>query len=276
VEVARLPRKIDAVLTVATEAERLKICEQTPFFYWAKHNQLEFKGRRDALTETGYHTIDGRKHFLLSEQKISPFALAVTIICASKPRTVLTYAEKLERPFVPVTDGYYKREGHPPVYLIVVNELPLLPKNYPLLVFAASERKFREFLQQIIQERSSIYIRYAYEVRPKVTKAVLTMAGISATLSRKDLEFMAEDIGSELMAFMEPEDVVKGMDAEKQRRLVELLDPQPLLDKLSVEELLQGISPEKQKTLFEMLSKMQETGTRSHQEKNGVRTPDEP
>jgi hypothetical protein len=102
------------------------------------------------------------------------------------------------------------------------------------------------------------------------------MAGISATLSRKDLEFMAEDIGSELMPFMEPEDVVKGMDAEKQRRLVELLDPQPLLDKLSVEELLQGISPEKQKTLFEMLSKMQETGTRSHQEKNGVRTPDEP
>jgi hypothetical protein len=48
----------------------------------------------------------------------------------------------------------------------------LLPKNYPLLVFAASERKFREFLQQIIQERSSIYIRYAYEVRPKVTKEV--------------------------------------------------------------------------------------------------------
>jgi hypothetical protein len=85
VEVGRLPRKIDAVLTVEAEEERQKIGTETPFFYCLKHNQLEFKGRRDRLTEEGYHTIDGRKHFLLSEQKFSPFELTVTIICANKP-----------------------------------------------------------------------------------------------------------------------------------------------------------------------------------------------
>jgi hypothetical protein len=44
---------------------------------------------------------------------------------------------------------------------------------------------------------------YVYEVRPKVTREVLTMAGIS-TSSRKDLEFMAEDIGPELVPFLKP------------------------------------------------------------------------
>lgn len=256
------------MLTVATEAERLKICEETPFFYCAKHNQLEFKGRRDPLTEAGYHTIDGRKHFLLSEQKISPFELAVTIICASKPQSVLTYAEKLERPFTPVKAGYYKREGPPPVYLIVVNKLPLLPKNYPLLVFAASERKFREFLQQIIQEGNSTYIRYAYEVRPKVTKEVLTMAGISATLSRKDLEFMAEDIGPELVPFLEPEEVVDGMDAEKQVRLFKT-SLEKLLKSVGLEKLLTEVTPENRKQLFEMLLKMQAANSVTNKEKNG-------
>ena len=111
VEVGRLPRKIDAVLTVEAEKEREKICVETPFFYCMKHNQLEFKGRRDPLTEQGYHTIDGRKHFLLSEQKFSPFELTVTIICAGKPQKVMTYAQRLQRPFAPLADGYYKREG---------------------------------------------------------------------------------------------------------------------------------------------------------------------
>lgn len=260
VEVGRLPRKIDAVLTVEAEEERQKICVETPFFYCAKHNQMEFKGRRDRLTEEGYHTIDGRKHFLLSERKVSAFELTVTVICAGKPQAVLTYAQQLQRPFMPVADGYYKREGYPPLYLIVINELPIIPKNYPLLLFASSDRKFREFLEQVVVAGNSTYIRYAYEVRPKVTKEVLTMAGISSTLSREDLEFMAEDIGPDLAPFLKPEDVVKGMDPEKQVRLFRS-SLEELLKSIGLEKLMTEMNPENRKQLLELLLKVQ-TSTR--------------
>lgn len=117
----------------------------------------------------------------------------------------------------------------------MINELPVTPKNYSLLLFAASEDKFREFLEQVVAQRDRVYIRYAYEVRPRVTKEVLTMAGISATLSREDLEFMADDIGRELMAFLPLEERLAGA---------------------SVEELLTVLTPEKRKRLLELMLKM--------------------
>ena len=49
------------------------------------------------------------------------------------------------------------------------------------------------------------------------------MAGISTTISRKDLEFMAEDIGPELVAIMSPEEVAASLEPEKQKKLLALL-----------------------------------------------------
>lgn len=99
-EVGRLPRTIDALVTIEDETERQKIRAETLFFYFLKHNQLEFKGHHDRLTKTGYHTIRRRMEFLLREKAVSPFDMTVTIISAGRPRTVLTYAGELKRPFV--------------------------------------------------------------------------------------------------------------------------------------------------------------------------------
>ncbi|NJR52116.1 MAG: hypothetical protein HC780_23615 [Leptolyngbyaceae cyanobacterium CSU_1_3] len=64
---------------------------------------------------------------------------------------------------------------------------------------------------------------------------------------------MAEDIGPELVPFLKPEDLLKGLDAEKQRRLLALvsveerlsgLNPKQLLAHLSIEERLSDISLE--------------------------------
>ncbi|MCE7980782.1 MAG: hypothetical protein DYG89_06285 [Caldilinea sp. CFX5] len=156
--------------------------------------------------------------------------------------------------------------------------MPIVPKNYPLLVFASSQQKFRDFLQQMITEGKNTYIRYAYEVRPQVTKEVLTMAGISSRLSRKDLEFMAEDIGRELVAVMdpkdvmqamEPQDVIEGMDEEKQRQLLALFSPEERLADMSVDELLKGISPETQKALLDFLLKSNAVPTPAEKQSNG-------
>lgn len=146
--------------------------------------------------------------------------------------------------------GYYQSKEQPAIYLIVVNELPITPLNYPLLVFAASEQKFREFLQQVIAKGDATYIRYAYEVRPQVTKEVLTMAGVPSSLTREDLEFMAEDIGVEMIGVMKPDDVMKGLNVDKQQQLFS-----QMLSTTNIEDLLNQISPEQRKRLFELVLK---------------------
>lgn len=97
--------------------------------------------------------------------------------------------------------------------------------------------------------------RYAYEVRPLITSEGLTMAGVASRLSRKELEFMAGNIGPELVPFLNPEDVVKGMNDEKQQRLLAMFSVEDRLAGISIEEFLQGISPKDRKKLFELVLK---------------------
>jgi len=186
--------------------------------------------------------------------------MTVTVVCAAKPKTVLAYLQRLKQPFIPLEAGYYRWQGQPAIYLIVINELPIAPKNYSLLLFTASERKFREFLEDVVAQRDMVYVRYAYEVRPKLTKEVLTMAGISATLSQEDLKFIAEDIGTELVPFLQTEDLVRGLSAEKKRELISLL---------KLEELLSGISLENQERLLQLLVKMRSADPVEQEMANG-------
>ncbi len=127
---------------------------------------------------------------------------------------------------------------------LMVNELPIIPKNYPLLIFASNKKKFRTFLEQIITAGETAYIRYAYTVRPQTTKEVLLMAGILSRLPREDVEFMINDIGPDMLAIMQPEDVLKGMDEARQDKLLALFSPEKRLAGLSPEERLSGISLE--------------------------------
>ena len=288
-EVSRLPRTIDALITVEEEAERQKIRVATPFFYLLKDNQIEFKGQNDRLTTKGYNRIRGRMEFLLSSKAVSPAAMTVSIVSAGRPRTILKYAKgERKQPFVAMAEpGYYKTDEQPSVYLIVINELPIVPKNYPLLLFASNEQKFREALAKMIVAGQHTYIRYAYRVRPQVTKEVLVMAGKARSLPRKDLEFIANDIGRELIDVMEPEDVKESMDRKKQKRLLALfspaerladltpeerladLTPEERLADLTPEEFLKGMSPEKQKAFWDSLVKIKSAPEATEKQTNG-------
>ncbi len=93
--------------------------------------------------------------------------------------------------------------------------------------------------------------RYAYEVRPLITSEGLTMAGVASRLSRKELEFMAKDIGPELAPFLNRGDVVKGMNAEKRQGLLA-----EILDAANMEEVVNKMSPAHRKRLLELALKL--------------------
>lgn len=94
------------------------------------------------------------------------------------------------------------------------------------------------------------------------------MAGISSTLSRKDLKFMAEDIGPQLVPFMKTEDLMSGMDKKKQLRLVNAMLAQ-LVAEMGPEKLLTELDPEIQKRFTGSALQGQATIPANNKETNG-------
>jgi hypothetical protein len=189
------------------------------------------------LTIAEYYLILGRGYLYLGEHDVLASQMTVTIVSSRRPRKALSRLKGVG--FQSIGEGRYLLSGELAVYLIVVNELTILPTNYPLLLFASSAKKFRQFLQQVVFEKNWNYIHFAYRLRPRITKEVLTMAGINS-LPKKDLEFIAKDIGVEILPY---------------------LDKADLLKQLSLEDLLRGLNVEelrKLKQLIENLEKKQE------------------
>ena len=228
VEVSRLPRTMD-VLVVAEQTGNLeKIWQGTAFDFFRAQNSIEFKGKGDPLTIFGYHLILGRAHLYLGERKISTSEMTVTIVSARKPIKVLRQSQNDVR-WEEIGVGHYVSTDLLPVHLLVCNELPLEPKYYPLLLFAASKEKFRRFMLRLIEEENATYINYAFRTNPELTKEILRMAG-KQSLYEKQLERIVETFGEELLEQMPPEVRMRGLTLEER------------LHGLTLEERLRGLN----------------------------------
>lgn len=239
VEISRIPRTMDALIFCKRPGDLEKIQSETPFGHFRVYNDLEFKSIKDALTIAEYRLILGRANLYLGENHIPASEMTVTIVCARKPRKVL-YHSSMEVEFENIGNGHYVSTDKLPVHIIVINELEVSAKNYPLLLFASSEQKFRQFLRQTLDEGNLIYVRFAYYVRSQVTKEVLAMAG-KYRLPKKNLEFIAKDIGTELLPFLSPEDRLRGLSANE------------ILKHLNPEEIARGLSAEERGMLKQLL-----------------------
>jgi hypothetical protein len=240
VEVSRLPRTMDALVLLPKAEYREKVRKETAFDYFRVHNQLEYKGKEDRLTRNGYHLIIGRSHLYLGEKKISTSEMTVTIISSRKPRQVL-YHSTADVRWEEVGFGHYKSTDLLPVHLFVCDELEMVPKNYPLLLFAASKEKFRQFVEKIVSEDNTIYIYYASRVEPEITKEVLKMSG-KQSLYEKNLRRIAESMGEDLIPFLS-EEVLKRLPPEKRVR------------SLTAKDIVRSLSPETKEELLQLLTK---------------------
>jgi len=239
VEVSRLPRTMDALVLLLQAEDREKVRKETVFDYFRVHNQLEYKGKEDRLTRNGYHLILGRSHLYLGEKKISTSEMTVTIISSRKPRQVLHHSTADVR-WEAVGVGHYKSTDLLPVHLFVCNELETIEKNYPLLLFAASKEKFRQFVEKIVSEDNTVYIYYASRVEPEITKEVLKMAG-KQSLYENNLRRIAESMGEDLIPFLS-EEVVKRIPPEKRVR------------SLTATDIVRSLSPETKEELLQLLN----------------------
>jgi hypothetical protein len=266
VEVSRLPRTMDALVILKWKKMLKKVQSHTPFAHFRRYNQVECKGKGDLLTIWGYHLILGRTHLYMGENKIAPSDMTVTIICSSKPRQVL-YHSKEHVEFQQVGNGHYVNTDKVAVHIIVINELEINVTNYPLLVFASSKQKFRQFLRHALERNHLTYITFAYLVEPQITKEVLDMAG-KYNLPREKLEFIKNDIGAELLPLFSKEDLLQYLSLEDRlhglppEERLRGLPPEERLHGLNAEERLRGLNTEERRRLKQLLEEMDNPQTR--------------
>lgn len=252
VEVSRLPRTIDLLATAETSANQAQMRAKTPFQQISRYNQIEFKGQNDRLDVWDYLRIVARTSLYMGENKIRFDQMSVNIVCASTPRKVL------ENPYTPhvfeqIDDGRYQRPGYPQLTLIAINELPAIKRNYPLLMFASSVQKFRTFLNKVLSEGQLDYVYFAYHIQPQITEELMKMAGLY-TLPRENLEFIAKDIGDELIDFLTLEQRLKGITAQER---LEGITPQERLEGITPDQLVQTLDiDEMNQMIAEMRVKM--------------------
>lgn len=230
VEVGRLPRKIDLLVFAETEFARQQLRTKTPLRYISRFNQVEFKGRNDPLNIKGVARILGRTYLYISdENRLKSFdEMSVTIICvicAGKPRTVLREMDDFKQ----IDEGIYQKDGSPQITIMVINQLPTIPENYPLLLFASSKEKFKQFFTQLIDNlgndpANNPYLHLAYIVRPDVAKELNAMS--MYPVPRGNLQYIANDIGDKLLEFIPQELIVDAIS-----------DPSELVSRLSYEEI---------------------------------------
>ena len=244
VEVSRLPRTMDALIVLEQDAEREKVHEQTVFNYFQIHNQIEFKGKTDPLTRNEYNLIRGRSYLYLGEKKISAALMTITIISARQPRNILYHSPR-DVKWESENAGHYRSTDILPVHLFVCNELELVPKNYPLLLFASSKAKFRQFVEQIVGENNITYIYYASRVEPETTKEVLQMAG-KQSLYEKQLQRIVDSMGADLLEKMTPEERMQGLTVSERLAGLHLED-------------LQTLDPEMKAALLQLLNQPDST-----------------
>jgi len=151
---------MDALLVLNKTADQERVREQTPFIYASKYNDIEFKGRSDPLTREGYNLIRARSYLYLGLEGVSAGEMTVTIISARQPRKVLYHCPE-DVKWEKLGPGYYRSLDLFPVHLLVCNELELVPANYPLLLFAASDKKFEEVVKQLLAAEDSVYVSFA-------------------------------------------------------------------------------------------------------------------
>ena len=124
------------------------------------------------------------------------------------------YPEDIE--FESLGGGYYRSTDKLPIHIIAINELEVTPKNYPLLMFATSKRKFKEFLSGAIARNDS-------SDNPILTCTYVLRAGliqeinmpIKNHLSPEALDFIIQNIGEEILDRFSAEERVAGLSVEE-------------------------------------------------------------
>lgn len=228
VEVGRLPRKIDiSVLCSQKEAQKLALV--SPFTFFTQHNLLEFKSSSDRLTPSEYKRIVARSFLYLDEVGLDDLSLlTVCAVTSGKPVKVLSQIPNLVQ-FSNVSQALYKSDDKLCFYVLVIPELAIEERNYPLLLFSKGKKR-KAFLKELVRRRAMEYLRLAYELYPQDVLEVFDMSKDFPTLE-ENIQFIIKHLGVErillgverVLGAMQPEEIAQAVDAKQWTQIAQAI-----------------------------------------------------
>ncbi len=228
VEIGRLPRKIDIAL-VCSKKEIEILALVSPFTFFEQHNLLEFKSPSDRLTPTEYKRIIARTYLYMAEVELDDLStLTVCAVTSGKPVKVLTKLPKLVK-FSKVSQALYKSDNFP-FYVLVVAELAIEERNYPLLLFSKG-RKRKAFLRELVckvacdstRQVATEYLHLAYQLYPENVMEVFSMSKDFPTLE-ENIRVIVNDLGLEkILGVVQPQEIAQSIPVEQEYALLRAL-----------------------------------------------------
>jgi hypothetical protein len=180
-------------------------------------------------------------------------SVTVCAVTSGKPIKVLHKVPQLVR-FSQSDEALYKSDDKLPFYVLVVAELPIEERNYPLLIFSKGEKR-KAFLRELVNRGAKEYLRLAYELYPEDLVEVFSMSKDFPTLE-ENIQFIIKDLGAgRLLREMRPEEIAQSISDEQEQALLRGL----LLRHARPEEIAQAIPDEQKEALLRIL--LEQLGT---------------
>jgi len=133
--------------------------------------------------------------------------------------------------FSKVSDALYKSDNFP-FYVLVVPELTIEERNYPLLLFSKGEKR-KEFLKELVRKGAIEYLRLAYQLYPEDVMEVFSMSKDFPTLE-ENIRVIVNDLGlSKILEVVQPQEIAQSIPDDRENALLRAL----LLKHLSPEEV---------------------------------------
>ncbi|OQY45189.1 MAG: hypothetical protein DRR08_09625 [Candidatus Parabeggiatoa sp. nov. 2] len=166
-----------SILVKCTDNDLLRL-QNTAFSHFRQVNAIELKGINDPLTLIDYNKImmrawglgafkleeDEEEELTDSDDALNsyPSKRTLTIICVTLPTKLLDQLET-EVGFTKQAEGIYHCPDGFSQWIIHPSELPLVPKNYPLLPLAQGN-KLEEFIALCLRENLVNYLQLIMDI----------------------------------------------------------------------------------------------------------------
>lgn len=205
------------MIRCATKAALDALAAKTLFDFFRGYNLLEFKSSRDPLTVSEYHRILARAHLYIADHPpASTKDLMICVACSAKP-IKLIYKSPDEVTFKRLGGGHYQSDDKIPMRVVVIGELTIERRNYPLLLFAGKKKR-RQFFEELVRRGDKEYIDLAYELYPDELREVLEMSRRDYPTLEENIRFIVKDLGADrILQNIDPELMVKWILEHKGR-----------------------------------------------------------
>ena len=108
------------------------------------------------------------------------------------------------------------------LYVLVIAELAIEERNYPLLLFSKGKKR-KEFLRELVRKKAKAYLRLAYELYPQDVMEVFSMSKDFPTLE-ENIRVIVNDLGAEkILGVMQLQEIAQATPIERKESLLRVL-----------------------------------------------------